>query len=76
MIPEYKELIFCRQEAGVDRLRPGITGWAQVNGRDMISTDEKLALDVEYLQRKSLKFDFYILYRTAIYVFSGHGIWH
>lgn len=76
MIPEYKELIFCRQEAGVDRLRPGITGWAQVNGRDMISTDEKLALDVEYLQRKSLRFDLYILYRTVIYVFSGYGIWH
>ena len=47
-----------RQEAGVDQLRPGITGWAQVNGRDTISTDEKFALDVDYLNRQSVIFDF------------------
>ena len=76
MIPQYKELVFRRQEAGVDKLRPGITGWAQVNGRDMITTNEKFSFDVEYLERQSLLFDVYILYRTAIYVLSGRGIWH
>ena len=76
MIPQYAELIRRRQKAGVDRLRPGITGWAQVNGRDTISTDEKFALDVVYLNRQSVVFDLYIIYRTFIYVFSARGIWH
>ena len=76
MIPQYAELIRRRHEAGVDRLRPGITGWAQVNGRDTISTDEKFALDVDYLNRQSVVFDLYIIYRTFIYVFSARGIWH
>ena len=76
MIPQYAELVRRRQQAGVERLRPGITGWAQVNGRDTISTDEKFALDVDYLNRQSVVFDFYIIYRTIIYVFSARGIWH
>ena len=76
MIPQYAELVRRRQQAGVDRLRPGITGWAQVNGRDTISTDEKFALDVDYLNRQSVVFDFYIIYRTIIYVLSARGIWH
>ena len=76
MIPQYVELVLRRQEAGVDRIRPGITGWAQVNGRDTISTDEKFALDVDYLNRRSVAFDLYIIYRTFIYVFLGRGIWH
>ena len=76
MIPQYVELIRRRQEAGVDQLRPGITGWAQVNGRDTISTEEKFMLDVDYLKRQSVTFDLYILYRTFIYVFLARGIWH
>ena len=76
MIPQYAELVRRRQQAGVDCLRPGITGWAQVNGRDTISTDEKFALDVDYLNRQSVVFDLYIIYRTFIYVLSARGIWH
>lgn len=76
MIPQYEELVSRRHLAGIDRLRPGITGWAQVNGRDAISTDEKFALDEEYLLRHSVIFDLYVIYRTFIYVFSGKGIWH
>ena len=76
MIPQYVELVRRRQEAGVHTIRPGITGWAQVNGRDTISTDEKFALDVDYLDRQSVVFDLYIIYRTFIYVFSARGIWH
>ena len=76
MIPQYTELVRRRQEAGVDQLRPGITGWAQINGRDMISTDEKFALDVDYLNRQSVFFDLHIVFRTFIYVFSARGIWH
>ena len=76
MIPQYDELVLRRQQAGVDQLRPGITGWAQVNGRDTISTDEKFALDVDYLKRQTVIFDLYIIYRTFIYVFSARGIWH
>ena len=71
MIPQYEELVRRRQRAGVDNLRPGITGWAQVNGRDDISTDEKFALDEEYLVRQSIAFDLYIICRTFNYVFSG-----
>ena len=63
MIPQYAELVRRRQQAGVDCLRPGITGWAQVNGRDTISTDEKFALDVDYLNRQSF-------YRTLIFILA------
>ena len=76
MIPQYEDLVRRRKEAGVDRLRPGITGWAQVNGRDTISTDEKFALDVDYLNRQSAIFDLYIIYRTFIFVVLARGIWH
>ena len=76
MIPQYEDLILRRESAGVDQLRPGITGWAQINGRDMVRTEEKLSLDIEYLERQSLLFDLYIMYRTVIYVLSARGIWH
>ena len=76
MIPQYSEIVWRRQEAGVDMLRPGITGWAQVNGRDSITTEEKFALDVEYLNKRSFFFDLFIIYYTLIYVFSGKGVRH
>ena len=69
MIPQYQELVAARQKAGVHLLRPGITGWAQINGRDEISTEQKLALDLEYLNRCSFRLDVLILLKTAIYVF-------
>ena len=52
-----EDLITLRTEKGVDKLLPGITGWAQVNGRDELSIPDKVALDVEYLKRKSFWFD-------------------
>ena len=76
MILQYREIVQRRQEAGVDMLRPGITGWAQVNGRDSITTEEKFALDLEYLNKVSFFFDLFIIYRTFIYVFSGKGVRH
>ena len=76
MIPKYEELVEQRRRAGVESLRPGITGWAQVNGRDNISTQQKLDFDIEYLRRCSLLFDVYIIFRTVLYVFLAKGVKH
>jgi O-antigen biosynthesis protein WbqP len=70
------DLISARTAAGVHRLRPGVTGWAQVNGRDALSIEAKTMLDVEYLFRKSLMFDLRILLLTAIRVFGCSDIAH
>ena len=56
------DLIALRTEKGVDKLLPGITGWAQVNGRDKLSIPDKVALDVEYLNHQSFWFDMKILW--------------
>lgn len=55
-------------------VKPGITGWAQVNGRNSISWDEKLRLDVEYVDKQSLLWDLKILYKTILNVFLREGI--
>jgi len=70
------DLMALRVTAGIDKLRPGITGWAQVNGRDEISIDEKVAFDREYLAQKSFWFDFKILVLTVTSVISGRGVEH
>jgi O-antigen biosynthesis protein WbqP len=70
------DLVALRTEAGVDALRPGLTGWAQINGRDELPIPEKARLDREYLERRSLAFDLRILAATAISAFSGRGITH
>ena len=70
------DLIELRAEAGVDSLLPGLTGWAQVNGRDEIAVPEKVKLDLEYLQKKSTLLDLKILWMTAIKVFSLEEILH
>ena len=64
------DLISKRQELGIDILRPGITGWAQVNGRDDIELDIKIQLDTVYLKRQSLWFDLKIMLLT-IYAVAG-----
>ncbi len=69
-----EDLIAARAQAGVDRLRPGVTGWAQINGRDELSIAAKVALDAEYLQRRSLAFDLVILARTVAPVVTGRGV--
>lgn len=70
------DLIALRTEAGVHRLQPGLTGWAQVNGRDDIPIPEKVKLDVEYMQRQSFWFDIYILWITALKVINRDGVSH
>lgn len=70
------DLVALRRAAGVDRLRPGLTGWAQVNGRDELPIAEKARLDAEYLDRMSLALDLRILLTTAIAALSGRGVSH
>jgi O-antigen biosynthesis protein WbqP len=70
------DLIALRTEKQVHTIVPGLTGWAQVNGRDELPIPVKVNLDVEYLQRQSFFFDIYILYLTFIKVLSKDGISH
>jgi len=70
------DLITLRTQKGVDRLLPGITGWAQVNGRDELSIPDKVALDVEYLNHQSFWFDMKILWMTFLKVMKRDGVSH
>lgn len=70
------ELINLRAEVGVNTLRPGLTGWAQVNGRDELQIKQKVKLDLEYMGRHSIRFDFYILWKTVLKVIQRQGISH
>ena len=70
------DLITLRTEKGVDKLLPGITGWAQVNGRDELSIPDKVALDTEYLNRQSFWFDIKILWMTFLKVINRDGVSH
>lgn len=68
------DLIRLREEAGVNRVRPGLTGWAQVNGRDLLSIPEKVAYDREYVENLSLRFDLKCLLRSFTSVLSADGV--
>ena len=70
------DLMALRVAEGVDKLKPGITGWAQVNGRDEISIEQKVAFDREYLARKSFWFDLKIILLTVSSVLSSRGVNH
>lgn len=70
------DLIELRTAAGVHELLPGLTGWAQVNGRDELPIPVKVALDVEYLHRRSLGLDVKILWMTATKVMTRAGVSH
>lgn len=70
------DLIALRTERGVDALLPGVTGWAQINGRDELPIPQKVALDVEYLQRRSIAMDITILCRTVLKVIRRDGVSH
>jgi O-antigen biosynthesis protein WbqP len=70
------DLITLRTQKGVDKLLPGITGWAQVNGRDELSIPDKVALDLEYLNRQSFWFDVKILWMTFLKVMKRDGVSH
>ena len=70
------DLIALRTEKGVEKLVPGLTGWAQVNGRDELPIPQKVALDVEYLNRQSFIFDLYIIWLTGVKVVQKDGVSH
>ncbi len=70
------DLISLRTEKEVHKLLPGLTGWAQVNGRDEVSIPQKVALDVEYYQCRSLAFDLKILWITFLKVIKRHDVRH
>jgi O-antigen biosynthesis protein WbqP len=70
------DLIALRTECGVHELVPGLTGWAQINGRDELPIPEKVKLDREYLNRKSLWFDIHILWLTFVKVLRRDGVSH
>jgi O-antigen biosynthesis protein WbqP len=70
------DLVALRTAAGVERLRPGVTGWAQINGRDELPIPDKVRLDAEYLQRMSFGFDLAILAATARAAVQARGVSH
>ena len=70
------DLIALRTEAGVHALLPGLTGWAQVNGRDELPIHEKVKLDAEYLQKRAFGFDLWILWLTLLKVLRRDGVSH
>lgn len=70
------DLIELRTQKGVHTLVPGLTGWAQVNGRDELPIPQKVALDAEYLQRQGLWFDIHILWLTFLKVVQSDGVSH
>jgi O-antigen biosynthesis protein WbqP len=70
------DLMTLRVATGVDKLKPGITGWAQINGRDDISIEKKVELEQEYLQKKSFLFDVEILIKTFTNVIFSKGVSH
>lgn len=70
------DLIALRHEAGIDQLRPGLTGWAQINGRDELPIPDKVALEREYLLRRSTIFDLRIIVRTVAKLLGDNSVIH
>lgn len=71
-----RDLIELRTENGVHLLVPGLTGWAQINGRDELPIPKKVALDIEYLNKKSILFDIEIIFKTALKVLRRDNVAH
>jgi O-antigen biosynthesis protein WbqP len=70
------DLMDLRTRAGVHRLTPGLTGWAQINGRDELPIPQKVALDIEYLRQQSFIFDIKIIFLTALKVLRSDNVTH
>jgi O-antigen biosynthesis protein WbqP len=70
------DLIELRTRAGIHTLLPGLTGWAQINGRDELPLAQKLAMDAEYLRQKSFRFDLRIILLTAFKVIKRDNVVH
>ncbi|MBR3781157.1 MAG: sugar transferase [Clostridia bacterium] len=74
LIPEEKEIRALRKKYNVYSVRPGITGWAQINGRDNLTDEEKALFDKEYIDKQSIWFDIKILFRTVFVVLKRENI--
>ena len=74
LIPEETEIRELRNKYNVYSVRPGITGWAQVNGRDNVSAEKKALLDKEYVEKQSLMFDIKIFFMTIHQVLRREGV--
>lgn len=74
VIEKERDLLQLRRECYVDRIKPGVTGWAQINGRDNLDVEEKVKYDKEYLYNRSIKFDVYIIFKTFTKVLKGSDI--
>jgi O-antigen biosynthesis protein WbqP len=70
------DLMILRVAIGVDKLKPGITGWAQINGRDDISIEKKVQLEQEYMYKRSILFDLEIIIKTFTKVLFSKGVSH
>ena len=70
------DLIFLRTQKGIHRLTPGVTGWAQIHGRDDLPIPEKVEMDFYYIRNRSTAFDLNIIWRTFFTVFKSKGISH
>ena len=71
-----KELISKREELGINKIKPGITGHAQINGRDLLSLDEKIELEIEYMEKKTFLFDILIIFKSLKVFFKNNEILH
>lgn len=76
LLASQRRILDKRKRVGVDEMKPGITGWAQINGRDNLTENEKVSLDLEYKERQSVFFDLQIMWRTIFYVWKSKGVWH
>jgi len=76
LLVNQNDLIELRTKAGVHEIKPGLTGWAQINGRDELPIPDKVALDAEYLHRSGFWFDLYIIFQTVIKVLRRDGVSH
>ncbi len=71
-----KELISKREDLGINKIKPGITGHAQINGRDLLSLDEKIELEIEYMKKKTFLFDILIVFKSLKVFFKNDEILH
>ncbi|MFW6270384.1 MAG: sugar transferase [Bacillota bacterium] len=74
VIPDEEKLVQKRAEQGIYDIKPGVTGWAQINGRDHVSVSEKVDYDLYYLENHSLWMDLKIILRTVTYVLKKKGV--
>ena len=70
------DLVALRKKHDIDKLLPGLTGWAQINGRDELPISEKVLLDIEYMERKTIRFDLYIIWLTILKVIRQDNVSH